>query len=263
MNNNSRTYPSPTNSPKTPSRRRLALTGLAVAGLSGLGLIGAPMFADAQSTTSDPTVRTAVRTIVVDGTGRVSQAPDRMILNIGVETRGVKVADALKANNTAADALTKLLKSKAIDAKDIQTSGLSVSTQYDNTGRKLTGYQVNNNLTVMIRNLSTAGDVIDAAATSAGDAIRVNGLSFGLGDTSVPTGKARELAVADARTQAEQLAKAAGVKLGGLRTITASSSNAPQPLTDFKVAQDRASSVPIEAGSFEVSATVQLVFDIG
>ena len=247
-----------------PSRRRFwGTTGIIGAlAVGALGIASLTQPAEAVVTPNGTTVNGTGRTIIVNGTGRVSETPDRMILNLGIETRAPRVATALTANNEAATAMNKLLKEKGIDAKDIQTSGLSIYPQFDNTGRKITGYQVNNNVMVIIRNLATAGATIDAVAASGGDAIRINGLTFAIGDSTKSQGRARELAVADARTQAEQLTKAAGVKLGALRTISTSSDQGivPQPMA--KVSQDAAAGVPIEAGSLEVSASVRLVYDI-
>ena len=244
------------------SARRFAAV-IAVASVGAVGVSALTQNAGATVTPAPATSGTG-RTVIVDGTGRVSEIPDRMILNLGIETRGLRVAEALKANNDAAATINKLLKARGIEPRDIQTSGLSIYPQFDNTGRKITAYQVNNSITVKIRNLTTSGELIDAVATAAGDAIRINGLSFGIADTSKAEARARELAVGDARTQAEQLAKAAGVRLGALRTIRTSVDNSATlqngQFTRSEVA--KATNTPIEAGSFEVSASVQLVFDI-
>ena len=243
----------------TTHRRSLFAIGLVAVGVLGLAIAGQPAGANVSTSESS---KSSGRTIIVDGTGRVAETPDRMVLNLGVVTRAARVGDALKANNDSATTVNKLLKSRGIEARDIQTSGLSIYPQFDTTGRRITAYQVNNSITVMIRKIDTSGALIDEVAKVAGDAIRINGLSFGIGDTSKSQGRARELAVADARIQAEQLTKAAGVKLGALRTIRTSveSNGGPQP--QFKVAEERSANVPIEAGSYEVSASVQLVYDI-
>ena len=240
-------------------RRDLLAIGLVATGALGLAMTGQPAGANASTSESS---KSSGRTIIVDGTGRVSETPDRMILNLGVETRAARVTDAFKANNDSAATVNKLLKSKGIEARDIQTSGLSIYPQFDTTGRRITAYQVNNSITVMIRKLDTSGALIDEVAKVAGDAIRINGLSFGIGDPSKSQGRARELAVSDARTQAEQLTKAAGVKLGALRTIRTSVESNVGPQPQFKAAEARSADVPIEAGSYEVSASVQLVYDI-
>lgn len=243
----------------TTHRRGLFAIGLVAVGAIVFSMAGEPAGANVSTSESS---KSSGRTIIVDGTGRVAETPDRMVLNLGVETRAARVADALKANNDSASTVNKLLKSRGIEARDIQTSGLSIYPQFDTTGRRITAYQVNNSITVMIRKLDTSGALIDEVAKVAGDAIRINGLSFGIGDTSKSQGRARELAVADARIQAEQLTKAAGVKLGALRTIRTSVESKVGPQPQFKVAEAASSDVPIEAGSYEVSASVQLVYDI-
>lgn len=242
-------------------RRTRGLLAVTLAAAVAIGLATIVQPAGAQSPSSE-TAAPSGRTIIVDGTGRVSETPDRMVLNLGIETLAPRVADALRTNNDAATSVNKLLKSKGIEARDIQTSGLSIYPQFDNTGRRVTGYQVTNSIAVTIRKIDTSGVLIDEVAKVAGDAIRINGLSFGIGDTAKAQGRARELAVADARTQAEQLTKAAGVKLGALRTIRTSVDAGVSPQPQFRQESAAKVSAPIEAGSYEVSASVQLVYDI-
>jgi uncharacterized protein len=252
------------------SHRRLAGAAICLASISALGVVAFSRNAEAKpvgplvvATQGDQLGPSVGRTIVVDGVGRVSQAPDRLIVNLGVETRAPRVADALKSNNTAAAAINKLIKERGVDAKDIQTSGLSIYPQFDNTGRKITEYQVNNTVTVLLRKLDSAGDLIDAVTVAGGDATRINGLNFSIGDSSKSEAEARKMAIADGRSQAEQLAANAGVKLGLLRTIRTSTAGNPGPQPAF--AQDRAkegTAAALESGSYEVSANVQLVFDI-
>jgi uncharacterized protein len=208
---------------------------------------------------------TQIRTVNVHGLGKKSQAPDQVTVTMGVETRGATAADALKANNVKAAELIKVLKDRGVEDKHLQTSQLSIYPQYDNEGRKITGYNVSNIVTATLTDIKGAGGLIDAAAGVAGDAIRVQGLSFSLSDSAEALKVARERAVADGRTQAEQFAAAAGVKLGALLTISTSSVNLPSPVfrqnTVFaKTADD--GSVPIEAGAQEVSAEVDLVYEI-
>lgn len=206
---------------------------------------------------------TQPRTIVVHGIGRVSQVPDRATLSIGVETRAATAAAALADNNAKAAQLIKVLKDRGVQAKDIQTANLSVYPQYDNQGRRITSYQVTNTVTATVRQLSDAGGLIDAAASVTGDAFRVNGISFSISDNAKALASARAAAVADARTTAEQLAAAAGVRLGALRTLSSSTSSVPTPVVQqLQSARVADAAVPIEAGSQEVTAEVDLVFDM-
>ena len=241
-------------------RRHIALAGATLLGIVGFAMTRASDPVPAQSTASNAT---PPRSVIVNGTGRVSVVPDRLLLNLGVETRAPKVADALRTNNKAAQDLVKVLKDKGVSEKDIKTSQLSIYPQFDTTGRRITSYQVNNSVTATIRNIATSGDLIDAAATVAGDAIRINGLDFSVGDPSSALASARDLAVKDAKTQAEQLAKSAGVKLGKLRTISSGSDVSEPPMFKQSAAvADSPGAAPISAGSQDVTASVQLVFDI-
>ena len=255
------------NAPQAVRRRRsIALAGVALAAVVGLLVVRSSNDgASAQSTgsTASTSVSTASqRSVIVTGVGRISVVPDRLFLNLGVETRATRVADALKANNKAAQDLIKVLKDKGVAEKDIKTSQLSIYPQFDTAGRRITAYQVNNSVTATIRKIETAGDLIDGAAAVAGDAIRINGIDFSIGDPAPALSSARDLAVKDAKTQAEQLAKSAGVKLGKLRTIRSGGDVTETPIYKQSLSAASAESAPISAGSQDVSASVELVFDI-
>jgi uncharacterized protein len=236
-------------------------------GTSGTPANAAPSPAIAFQT---PTAGTPsnVRSIIVHGNGMASATPDQVTVTLGVETTAKTAQAALADNNTRADELIKTLKAAGIDPKDIQTNQLSVNPQYDTTGRKVNGYRVSNVVTATIRDVKKAGGIIDQAASVAGDAIRIQGVTLSVSDGSPEMAAsmktARANAIADARTQAEQLATAAGVKLGALRTISAGSFSAPPiVLSQFgREAAADAKSVPLEAGSQQVSADIDLVFDL-
>lgn len=150
---------------------------------------------------------------------------------------------------------------KGVEAKDIRTSQISINPQFDTAGRRVTSYTVSNSVTVTVRNIDTSGGLIDAVAASAGDAIRINGLSFGVGDPAASLATARDLAVKDATMQADQMAKSAGVKLGTIRSIRSGGDNGPTPV--YKAAEAASSSAtPISQGTQDVVASVELVFDI-
>ncbi len=207
----------------------------------------------------------ANRSINVHGIGRASETPDQATVTMGVETTGATAQLALRENNAKATELIALLKSNGVEDRYIQTSQLSVYPQFDNQGRKIVGYQVSNIVTATVKDVKKAGAVIDAAAGVAGDAIRIQGLSFGLSDSSEPLKRARTRAVEDARAQAEQFAAAAGVKVGALRTISSTSVTTAPVLYQQNVSAKVASadsSIPLEAGSAEVTAEVDLVFDL-
>lgn len=126
----------------------------------------------------------------------------------------------------------------------------------------ITGYQVSNSLTVLVRDLDTVDDVIDGSVEAGGDNIRFNGLSFTLEDTSTLMGEARMSAVEDLSAKAAELANLAGVELGELVYLTETGS-APPPVVRAEFALARAASAqadgvgtPISPGEVSVRVSV-------
>ena len=259
----------PAPSSKLPLLRRTRIglcTGalaLSVAGLMAWSANSTPAAATAAPTVPGaPIATTPERSISVHGVGLIDATPDKVTISLGVETKATTAARALQDNSARAIELIAVLKGKGVADKDLQTNNLAVSPQYDRDGRRIVGYVVNNSVTATLRDVKGAGALIDAAAGVAGDAIRVNSLQFGISDTTRGTAQARTAAVQDARKQAEQLAIAAGVKLGKLRLIQSSSSApAPQPFY-AEQARAKADTTPIEVGSQQISVDVDMVFDL-
>ena len=163
--------------------------------------------------------------ITAVGTGQVKGQPDLLTLVLGVQTQAASSQAALKDNANRANALIDTLKSHGVAAQDISTDQLNINPTYTNDGRTITGYQVSNIVTARVHDISRAGSVIDAAAGAAGDAIRVQQISFGFDDNSALLAAARSDGVRRAHDQADQMAKAAGVKLGKVRSISEASSS--------------------------------------
>ena len=246
--------------------KRLVLSSAAVAAMLALSGCASPAGGDEvrpASAGEDP----GLSTVTAEGVGEVTGTPDVLTVGLGVETRGASANETLAANNEKAAALIQTLKDRGVADKDIQTSGLSIYPTYDDQGRRITGYQVNNSVTAKLRDLAGAGALIDAAAASAGDAVRVNHLAFSIDDDSALLATARADAVRRARDQAEQMAQAAGVKLGRVRSISESSSTSPAPpypMYGAPAADEAAkSAVPIAPGSQELTLRVVAVYEIG
>jgi uncharacterized protein YggE len=127
----------------------------------------------------------------------------------------------------------------------------------------ITGYEVSNNLTVLVRDLDTVDDVIDSAVEAGGDNIRFNGLSFSLENTKELETEARSAAVSDLEAKAGELADLAGVGLGELLYLRETGGFQP-PIVRPAFALERAAAdssggiaTPISPG--EVSVEVNVV----
>jgi uncharacterized protein YggE len=201
------------------------------------------------------------RSISVTGTGMVESAPDMATLMIGVTTQGTSAAEALAENSKATEAVIARLTASGIEARDMQTSNLSINpnwTGYDSSTPTISGYVASNMLTVRVRALDTTGAVLDAAVADGANTL--NGMTFGLADPEPAYNEARKEAVADARAKAELLAEAAGVKLGPVLSISdAGAMTDPAPMYRDAVA---ASPVPVQGGELGLIANVSVTWQI-
>jgi uncharacterized protein YggE len=196
------------------------------------------------------------------GIGTVNSTPDRLTVVLGVQNRGRGAQETLDANSRLATATIDALRAAGVADADLRTSQLSVSPTQDPTTGRVTGYEVNNLLTATLRDIGRAGSVIDAAGVAAGDAVRVQQLEFSVADDSAPRARARADAVRKAQEQARQLAEAAGVTLGTVRSITEVPTDPGNPYErDAKAAAQAA--VPILPGTQELQVAVEIVYDLG
>jgi uncharacterized protein YggE len=158
--------------------------------------------------------------------------------------------------------LTDSLKGSGVTPADIQSTDFTISPTTTPTGT-ITGYQVTNTLLVTLHHLAGAGQAIDTAAASVGNAIRINGLTFSVGNTGNVDGQARADAVGTAAAHARSMAAAAGESLRGICSINDTTSS-PEPY--FATASPEASAgnaaaqVPLEAGTQQATAQVTVVY---
>jgi uncharacterized protein YggE len=206
--------------------------------------------------------------VSVDGTGRVTGTPNLLRLDSSVTVTKPTVTEAMQAANTVMAAVQQTLKSDGVAAADLQTSGLSVQPNYTyaNNTQRLTGYQVSENLSVVLRNLSTAGSIISDAARVGGDSLQIGGASLDIDQDDALIAKARQAAFADALAKAQTYAQAAGRTLGAVSSISESTDS--QPVTyDYRMAAAAPAAgsdapVPIQAGSQDVTVNVAVTWTL-
>lgn len=203
--------------------------------------------------------------ISVSGVGRVTGTPNLLRLQTSITVVRPDVKDALQEANTTMAKVQAKLKADGVAAKDLQTSGLSVQPHYTYTGStsKLDGYEVSENLSVVLRDLAKAGSVISDAAQVGGNELQLAGATLDLDEDDALIAQARQAAFADAKAKAAAYADAAGRSLGAVVSISESTSSQPQPITyaaPMAAASGAMAPVPIEAGSQDVTVTVSVVW---
>jgi len=204
--------------------------------------------------------------IWVNGHGEVNAAPDIAILQLGISAQRASVADAQAEAATSMDRVMSALKSNGVADKDIQTQYFSIQqvTRWDQDKQEeiVIGYRVSNMVAAKIREIDKTGSIIDAVAEAGGDFTRIDGISFSIDDPSEYRIEARDEAMVDAKTKAEQLANSSGVRLGKPTYISESISY-PVYAQPPRVAEGAvAPTTPISPGEMMVSIDIQVVYAI-
>ena len=216
--------------------------------------------------------------IWVSGTGKATSDPDLGIISLGVEALADSAAEARGLAAEAIDRTISSLRGNNVDDQDMQTSQFNIRPRYENQEvtrcigcreefeRVLIGYQVNNTLTIKVRDLDNMGGIIDGATEAAGNLVRINRVSFTIEDTKPLQNEAREEAIADMLTTANAMAELAGVELGELVFLTESGGGVPQSFSRIESVGDfafeSAQPTSILAGELDVNVNVQGVFVI-
>ena len=204
--------------------------------------------------------------ITVTGTGTVSGTPDTIRVDFGVDVTSGSVSSALASANATTAHVQDSLTRRGVAAKDMQTSGLSIqpSYSYSASGQPtVKGYQVTEGLSVLLRDLGSAGATINAAVAAGGNAVRVDGVGLDLSDTSSLMAAARSSAFSAAKAKADQYARAAGRSLGQAVSISEVVANPTPVYGGYPAASGTmagAAPVPVQAGTQDVSVTVTVVF---
>jgi uncharacterized protein len=213
-----------------------------------------PAFASAAATVDSPPDDQVRDSVLVTGTGEVSGKPDTLTADFAVEADGSTIGQALNRSTVALTRMDDTLVRAGIARADLQTSVFSVGSKV-NDDQTITGYTVRQGLTVKIRNLPRAGELMSAAIAAGGDAARLNGVSFAIENDGALLAEARRKAFADARQKAELYAHEAGQPLGGVRKVSETAPSYGVPFGQHAAAA-MDSRVPIEPGRQRLAVTV-------
>ena len=213
---------------------------------------------------AQPPPEAAPPSLRVTASATVTTAPDRVEIDIGVTTQARSSKEAASQNAERIDLVIAEVRREAGAAATVETVHYSVRPDYrqpENRKPEISGYTVANVVRVTLDDLAKAGDIIDAATRSGANEIRR--LQFGLKDPQAIQAQALRAAAANARSQADALAAALGVKV--VRILSAADAGSPvRPMADVMfAARAEALATPVEPGMIEVSATVTLTVEIG
>lgn len=156
------------------------------------------------------------RTLRVSGSATLSLAADSASLYIGANTTGESVVKAQQENSATMEKVLKAILDAGIAKQDVITNGYDVSVINNDYGpggmEGKTGYYVSSVLYVTVKDLGVLAKVVDMAAQAGANSIY--GLQFSNTHNEEANARAMQLAVEQAKRNAEVLAAAAGKKLG-------------------------------------------------
>lgn len=234
-------------------------------------------------------------TITVSDSSDVYAKPDLAVMDFTVVSQAKTVADAMADNTAKMNAVIEAVKKLGVDAKDLQTTNFYISPRYDyvreavttptpaatgavgaggsavssptliypNGKQVLAGYDVNQTLTVKMRDLAKVGQIIESATVAGAN--QAGSLQFTIDKPDVLEQQARGEAIVKAKAKAKELADQLGVSLGRITGFSENES-APYPIYAKSVAMDAAgtggAAPSIETGQNKITASVSITYEI-
>ncbi len=200
----------------------------------------------------------------VSAQAEASRVPDVATLSAGVVTQAADGNAAMRQNAEQMAKVTAAIKAAGIADKDVQTSGINLHPQYryaENEPPRITGYQATNTVSLKVRDVTKLGKVLDALA--AVGANQINGPSFEIDQPEPGYDEARLAALQKAQARAETYAKALGLRVRRIVSISEGGGNfRPVPMMAMAKA-DRYESTPVSPGETTLSVSLDVVFELG
>lgn len=205
------------------------------------------------------------------GSGTVYAKADIANLEVGLKTGAKKTASEATTESTSKmNDIIAELKKLGISEKDIKTTNYNLNPVYNYTnerGQELVGYEVTQNITLKIRDLSKIGDVI--SKTTEKGANQIGNINFTIDDEFALKNQARELAIQKAQEKAKLIAKQSGMRLGEVKSVYENADQTPPVMYNYSNAKMDLSSgagavvaPSIQSGQNEIKVEVTLVYEV-
>jgi uncharacterized protein len=162
--------------------------------------------------------------LTISVTEAVQGPPDVATVSVGVQALSPTASAAMSNNAARMDDVIKAIRARKVAAKDIQTTGISLSLDYDYSSQvpgkppRFVGYRVTNTVRVTSRDLPNLGALLDTMATAGGTSIE--GPNFAIENTEPLMRIAKDRAMVTANVRAKEYAIRAGFARYRLVTIT-------------------------------------------
>jgi uncharacterized protein len=208
-----------------------------------------------------------LRGIAVTGHGATAVRPDLAVVQLGTTAEAGSAAAASDRATAAMQAMVDAAASSGVGDADRLTGPLRLSSWRPDIGQP-PRFTANHQLTLRIRPVSQASEVVRAVLAAGGDAAEVHDLRLTVERPEPHLDQARADAMADARRRAEQLAELAGRRLGVVTAVSEGVGDdwprrkmaLPEMARPMAAAMDSAGGPPVEGGDLELHVQVYVEY---
>ncbi|MFT8341084.1 MULTISPECIES: SIMPL domain-containing protein [Clostridium] len=195
----------------------------------------------------------------VIGKGTISVKPDLAEIVVGVITEDLQLEVAQEENAKITQDVINSLRALGIPLKNIQTENYSIRPNYDyiNGKQVFRGYEVINNLKILISNVNNVGVVIDTAVSNGANSL--TGIIFIVSDETKYYYEALRRALQDAQNKARVVADQLKVKLN-IIPIQINEQNETTSTPLVMTLKSTSNTTPIEAGENIINADIEAIF---
>jgi uncharacterized protein YggE len=198
------------------------------------------------------------RTIDVAGVGNVISVPDRFSFSLSIEQRGRVAAELNKAIVEKTSSVVQALLKIGVDKKSVQSLQVSFTpwVEYNGKTREQKGFILTRQVKVTLNTLSQYEQSIDAVLNLG--VSNINQFSFTDSQATENYQAALTQALLNAKQRATDMAKALGLKLGSVISISEQSSGQAVPIA-MQTRQFNASE-SYQPGEMSTKARVKVIF---
>ncbi len=226
-------------------------------------LLGAATLVPAAATAADSPI--AGTRLDISAEGEVNRVPDLVTISAGVVTQAATAGAAMSANARKMSAAIAALKQAGVADRDIRTASINLSPQYryvENQPPVLIGYQASNQVAVQFRDVARAGAILDALVAQGVN--QINGPDFSVDKPEAALDEARVAAIGKARARAELYARATGLKVRRIVSISETGGDSPSPPRPMMAmaVRGKAADTVIEAGEQKLGVVVSVTFEL-
>ena len=207
----------------------------------------------------------AEKTLNVTGSGTVYLDADIAYASLGVSYTGADLSVIQQQANETIEAVCKAMEEAGLDAKNISTDNINIYPMYDysENDSKLTGYRIDERLSIHTEDIDALGAYTDAAFAAGANTF--DSITFSVKDDSQAKKDALKKAVQDAREKAEVIAEASGEEIDSVVTISENEQYSYYN-TDSRAyimkseSADAGAGTTVRAAQINVSADVQITY---